>query len=177
MLKNVTIMGPIAIGGQLWGPSIQSMILEKAPRGAWDVYSRAVATGVQAQVQFFCQRVTVPRLSWYPRFARWPAPIAPPMANDPTPLMTITSAASGAFKESELKAAIVRAFTNPRPACAEQVAKAIGDGLGRALFPWLSATLVRNVMGGGPVPSYAPPHVPFGPVLGGMGNQLPGGMG
>jgi hypothetical protein len=41
---------------------------------------------------------------------------------------------------------------------------------------WLVSTMVTNVMGQGPIPTFAPPYVPVGPVVGGIGVQLPGGM-
>ena len=38
------------------------------------------------------------------------------------------------------------------------------------VFPMFKATtLVNNVLGTGPVPTFAPPVVPVGPVLGGIG--------
>jgi hypothetical protein len=36
--------------------------------------------------------------------------------------------------------------------------------------------MVTNVLGTGPVPTFAPPYVPVGPVVGGVGNMTPGGF-
>ncbi|MCB1719202.1 MAG: hypothetical protein KDK05_29055, partial [Candidatus Competibacteraceae bacterium] len=37
-----------------------------------------------------------------------------------------------------------------------------------------TSTLVQNVIGTGPVPIFAPPFVPVGPVVMGTGNGVPG---
>jgi hypothetical protein len=36
--------------------------------------------------------------------------------------------------------------------------------------------MVTNVLGTGPVPTFAPPYVPVGPVVGGIANMPPGGL-
>jgi hypothetical protein len=36
--------------------------------------------------------------------------------------------------------------------------------------------MVTNVLGTGPVPTFAPPYVPVGPVVGGVANMTPGGF-
>ena len=36
--------------------------------------------------------------------------------------------------------------------------------------------MVTNVIGTGPVPTFAPPYVPGGPVVGGVGSMPPGGL-
>ena len=41
---------------------------------------------------------------------------------------------------------------------------------------WKVTTLVTNVLGTGPVPTFAPPFVPVGPVVGGVGTMIPGGF-
>ena len=37
-----------------------------------------------------------------------------------------------------------------------------------------ASTLVQNVLGTGPIPTFAPPFVPVGPVVAGIGNGPPG---
>lgn len=39
---------------------------------------------------------------------------------------------------------------------------------------WLGAQMVTGVLGHGPVPSFAPPHSPVGPVMGGEAMPNPG---
>ena len=38
------------------------------------------------------------------------------------------------------------------------------------------ASLVTQVIGTGPIPTFAPPYVPVGPVVGGTATSLPGGL-
>jgi len=37
-------------------------------------------------------------------------------------------------------------------------------------------TMVKGVLGSGPVPTFAPPYVPVGPVLGGTAISPPGAL-
>ena len=52
------------------------------------------------------------------------------------------------------------------------------DAISKAFFPvftiFKSSTLVQNVLGTGPVPTFSPPFVPVGPVIGGTGTGAPG---
>jgi len=41
---------------------------------------------------------------------------------------------------------------------------------------WKSSTLVSKLMVTGPVPSFAPPATPAGPIVGGLANMIPGGL-
>jgi len=40
----------------------------------------------------------------------------------------------------------------------------------------LVVTMVKGVLGSGPVPTFAPPYVPVGPVLGGTAISPPGAL-
>ena len=52
----------------------------------------------------------------------------------------------------------------------------IADAFEKVFQIWQTSTQVTNVMGFGPVPTFAPPVVPMGPVVGGLGAMLPGGL-
>ena len=41
---------------------------------------------------------------------------------------------------------------------------------------WQVSTMVTQVTGTGPVPTFAPPYVPGGPVVGGTAIMSPGGF-
>jgi hypothetical protein len=45
-----------------------------------------------------------------------------------------------------------------------------------AFMVWLPMQMVMNVLGNGPVPGYAPPFVPVGPVVGGDNLAIPGSL-
>lgn len=173
-LDGVKIMAVSAIGGKLRSAvSIEQQILQRAPAG-WEPYNRAIAAGVHNQFQSFANDVSVPGLPWYPAFAAFPGPMAPPMPNVPTPLMTIAAVASRHLKEGAITDMIYNKMPNPKPACCKDVAVAIGFGIEKAAFVWLSAQQVMLVMGKGPIPTFAPPYVPVGPVVGGDILPTPG---
>ena len=52
--------------------------------------------------------------------------------------------------------------------------EAVAFGFEKAFQVWVPSQMVMSVMGTGPVPCFAPPYVPVGPVVGGTGTQLPG---
>ena len=56
------------------------------------------------------------------------------------------------------------------------VCNAIGSALQHTFQTWLATTQVTNIMGTGPVPTFAPPYSPVGPVIGGVGTMIPGGL-
>lgn len=172
-LEGVMITGPVATGGKLLSVPIDPLVLQRAPAG-WDAYSRAIAAGVHNQFTSFGKDVSVPGLPWYPAFASFPAPVAPPMPNVPTPLMSIAAAASRHLKEGALTTAIFDKMPNPKPACGKEVAMAIASGLEKWAFIWLPSQQVSQVLGRGPIPTFAPPYVPVGPVVGGDIISMPG---
>jgi hypothetical protein len=54
--------------------------------------------------------------------------------------------------------------------------EAIIDGFQKCFLLWQTSTMVTNVLGTGPVPTFAPPYVPAGPVVGGTAVMTPGGF-
>ena len=58
----------------------------------------------------------------------------------------------------------------------ESLCVAIADAFEKSFNLWKVSTMVTNVMGTGPIPTFAPPYVPVGPVVGGFGTMLPGGF-
>ncbi len=174
-LVDVTINGPIATGGKLNGPPLQALILAHCPAG-FDEYAQPVSAGLHNAFASFQREVRVPGLPWYPAFAAFPGPMAPPMPNVPSPLMTLCPTAVRFVKEADIATAIIAKYRQPTPSCGNEVAKAVAAGVEKALFPWLAATLVQGVMGSGPIPTFAPPYVPVGPVVNGRGMMPPGGL-
>jgi hypothetical protein len=173
-LDGVRIMAISAVGGKLRSSvSIEQQILQRAPAG-WEPYNRAIAAGVHSQFQAFANDVSVPNLPWYPAFAAFPGPMGPPTPNTPTPLMSIASVASRHLKEGAITSMIYNKMPNPKPACCKDVAVVLGFGIEKAAFAWMGAQHVANVLGTGPIPTFAPPYVPVGPVVGGHVLPTPG---
>ncbi|MCU1280499.1 MAG: hypothetical protein JWM53_4045, partial [bacterium] len=96
--QNLQVMAIAAIGspGCLDGPELEPLI-KNAPMcaaytGNKAKYRDAVAKGVSKCFKDWQGQVMVPGLPWYPAFAAFPGPMAPPMPNVPTPLIACPSA-------------------------------------------------------------------------------------
>jgi hypothetical protein len=106
--------------------------------------------------------------SAYPGFTAWPGPKAGPMPNVPFPLIAGGGASSKVTVsgiENDLKGRLPAARKK-----AKEASKAIhifAESFAGAFDAWLVFQQVRKVMGQGPVPAFAPPYVPVGPVVGG----------
>lgn len=172
-LLDVMINGPVASGGRFSGPPIDGLIRSLAP-GGWDVYTQAICAALHDQVKAFEGEVRVPGMPWYPSFAAFPAPFAPPTPNVPCPMMALAAGAARHVSTASIKAAILARFGPRKPPAADAVATAVAEGFEKTFTSWLARTVVQLVMGSGPVPTYAPPYVPTGPVVNGRGNMMPG---
>ena len=64
-------------------------------------YRDAVAKGVSKCFKDWQGQVMVPGLPWYPAFAAFPGPMAPPMPNIPTPLIACPSAKMTKHRHAE----------------------------------------------------------------------------
>jgi hypothetical protein len=184
--KDLKIMAVSAIGapGCLDGPELESLI-KNAPMcaamtGNMQKHRDAVAKGVSKCFKDWQDKVTVPGLPWYPAFAAFPGPMAPPMPNVPTPLIACPSAmmtkmAMPNDMKSEMDSALDGGMKDKDPTKQyEALHDAIATVVSAAFMIWLPSQQVIGVMGKGPVPSFAPPYVPVGPVVGGDNLPIPG---
>ena len=168
-LTGVTVNAVTAHGGVATGPNIGDLIGGAGPRtgafGGASAITTAVAQGLGKWWAGFQASIKVPGLPWYPAFAAFPGAIAPPMPNVPTPLIAlappITPQTQGQIKE-QMTAQLHTTSPN-----ASELVDAIATGFAAALQVWLPAQMVSNVLATGPIPSWAPPYVPVGPVVGG----------
>ncbi|MEL6180555.1 MAG: hypothetical protein AAFS10_16465 [Myxococcota bacterium] len=181
--KDLKINAVTALGtpGCLDGPKLESFI-KMAPSSAAMMgneakYRDAVAKGVSECFEKWQSKVMVPGLPWYPAFAAWPGPMAPPMPNVPMPLITCISAEMPQIiVPDNLKKAMVNALDGGlKKEDPDKQHEALFEGIATALalafLMWLPQQQVMLVMGKGPVPTFAPPYVPLGPVV--MGDNLP----
>lgn len=181
--KDLKINALLALGtpGCLDGPELESMI-KTAPMvasfmGNKGKHRDAVAKGVSKCFKEWQSKVTVPGLPWYPAFVAFPGPMAPPMPNVPTPLIAcvspmITKITTPMDMKKEMDNALDSGLKDKDPDKQyEALHDAIATALSAAFMLWLPAQMVMNVMGKGPVPTFAPPYVPVGPVV--MGDNLP----
>lgn len=180
--RNLIINGPTALGspGCLAGPALAPMI-RNAPdvvtaTGLQEEIVDAVADGASAAFAAWQGAVTVPGLPWYPSFAAWPGPMAPPTPSVPHPLIACVSGLTARLVSPlelrrELKDALPAAARTP---ATEALMDNLAACLSLGFSTWLPSQTVGMVMGKGPVPNFSPPFVPVGPVVGGSIIPAPG---
>ncbi len=186
--KDLKVLAVCAIGtpGCLDGPELKSNIKNSPTLAKYAVeknekaYAKAVSEGVSEQFKKWQDKVMVPGLPWYPAFAAFPGPMAPPMPNVPMPLIACISAMMAEIiVPSKLGDAMTGKLGSGQKdedpdKQHEALFKAIGTVLALAFLTWLPSQQVMLVMGKGPIPTFAPPYVPVGPVLGGDNIATPG---
>ena len=179
--QNIVVNAVSAMGrpGCLAGPALEPLIRSApsvaADQGAAASLRDAVARGVSECFAAWQGAVMVPGLPWYPPFAAFPGPMAPPMPNVPMPLVACPSIQAVKLTAQPLKQAITAAL--PAAMKVAQVETAVGalaQSLATYFTIWIASQQVTLVMGQGPVPSFAPPYVPVGPVVGGSVLSTPG---
>lgn len=185
-IVGLSIMGPTAIGspGCLVGSPIESNIRNfpacAAWSGNWAKYRDAAAAGISECFKQWQDGVTVPGMPWYPAFAHFPGPMAPPTPNVPSMLVALPSAAASQILTPEpMRQAMGRALDrglkqHDKDRQYDALFDAIASVLAPAFAVWLSSQSVMNVLGTGPIPTFAPPFVPVGPVVGGNNIGAPG---
>jgi hypothetical protein len=185
-LKDLKVMAICAIGtpGCLDGPELESLI-KTAPScaamtGNMAKHRDAVAKGVSKAFKNWQDQVTVPGLPWYPAFAAFPGPMAPPMPNIP---MSLICCVSPRMTEIVLPNTMTKEMDDALDGDLKKkdpekhyhaLHDAIATVLSLAFLMWLPSQQVMLVLGKGPIPTFAPPFVPVGPVVGGDNIPLPG---
>jgi len=179
---SITIMGQTAIGspGCLTGPSLKPWIMQ-APgvqnaSGYFKTLTSAVADAVANQFKQWQDFVTVPGLPWYPMFAAFAGPFAPPMPNIPMPLIVCVSQNQNKLMsptqlESAIKSTLPADFLLSEM---DLFYFPLSVNIANYFTTWLCSQQVMMVMGMGPVPTFNPPYVPVGAVVNGYVIPSPG---
>jgi len=176
-LKAVNIAGPSAMAGMMVGPPLTPLILASGPKASPSEakYTNVIASVVGTAFTTWQTSVKVPGLPWYPAFAAFPGPMAPPMPNVPVPLVALIQV-NASLQEAALKGQMVGQLGDPKAQHHQELFESIANAVNTCFTTWTATTMVTNVLGTGPIPTFAPPYVPVGPVVGGIGNQTPGGL-
>ena len=174
-MVGVVITAITASVGQVVGPPWTPLILASAPKASpMELkYSNVIATVIGTAWLTYTATIKIPGMPWYPAFAAVPSPVAPPSPNVPCPVAALTQVDPQA---ELLKTQMVGQLADPMAPFHAELFEAIIDGFMKCLTLWKASTMVTNVLGTGPVPTFAPPYVPVGPVVGGVGTMTPGGF-
>ena len=171
---DIRIMAVTATGGRLIGPDITPFI-QNALTGVPSNIAAGFARAVGGAWKQWADSVTVPGLPWYPAFAAFPGPMAPPMPNIPMPVAALLSPGDIAFRPdtlaSRLRAELGDAAKDP---AADREIKDFANWVAANFATWKIMAQVMNVLGKGPIPTFAPPYVPVGPVVMGDNISAPG---
>ncbi|WP_235298637.1 hypothetical protein [Portibacter marinus] len=171
---NVQIQGPSAIGapGCLSAPNVSGLIYGNLAGKAKDqedlAMAKAVGNVMGQHLLQWASSLIVPGLPWYPSFSFFPAPTAPPMPNVPTPLQSCPSFSEYLLTNQEM---ITNQIMSKLPSEMKndvnrgKVASFSSMASGYFVI-WLQSTFLYNVLGMGTVPTFAPPFVLGGPVVG-----------
>lgn len=175
-IAGVVINGPVGMlmPGNVIGPPLGPLILASAPKATAQElkYSNAIANALGTLWQAWHAGL-MGTLS-YPAFAAFPGPMAPPTPAIPMPLVAFSSPGEAGLSPSALKSTIEGNFGDPKALHAADLFDAIAKAFNTVFMTFKSSTMVQNVLGTGPIPTFAPPFVPAGPVLGGVGTGAPG---
>jgi len=176
-LVGVVINAVTASVGQVVGPPWMPLIMASAPKSTpMELkYSNVVATVLSNAWMQYTATIKVPGLPWYPAFAAFPAPVAPPTPNVPCIVGMLTQV-DAPLQVPVLKGQMVAQLGDPGAPFHAELFESIADAFNKMFTMWKATTQVMNVLGTGPIPTFAPPYVPAGPVVGGVGNMTPGGF-
>ncbi|HMU40238.1 MAG TPA: hypothetical protein PKE31_14615 [Pseudomonadota bacterium] len=176
-LTGVMVNAVTASVGQVVGPPWMPFIMASAPKGTPSEikYSNAIANAISTGWVTYQATIKVPGLPWYPAFAAFPGPMAPPTPNIPCPVIMLTQV-TASVSASMLSSMMMANLGDPTALHAKQLFDSVADAFDQCFKLWQTTTQVTNVLGMGPIPTFAPPFVPVGPVVGGVGNMTPGGF-
>lgn len=173
-VSGVKIMAVSAIDGRFEGPRLAPMIQNHLTGSEVpsDV-ARAFADTISAGWATWEASLKFPGLPLFPGFAAFPGPVAPPTPGIAVPLVALvmdpTPFEPAAFRD-RLRAAVGSRGNETGAATAiDRFAREFSARLG--VF---CASAQVQIRGGGPVPTFAPPYVPVGPVVAGDNVAAPG---
>ena len=179
--SGIIVNGVTATGapGCLTGPELAPLMTGRLPAFTGDdkAIASAAAKGISVNFEGWQSGVTIPGLPWYPSFAAVPGPVAPPTPNVPSPMMMLVSRGlAGMMDPTLLMAAMATRVSDSLRAPAMGTFFAIASSVIIQFQSRVLMSQVKLVLGSGPVPTFAPPYVPVGPVVGGTASSPPGAL-
>jgi hypothetical protein len=175
-MKLATVVGVVVNGptgmllpGNVIGPPVGPLILASAPMNTLQEmkYSNAIANAFG--MLWLAWHMGLMGTLAYPPLAAVPSPVAPPTPNVPMPLIAFTSVGEAGLSPGSLKGLMFANLADPQALHAPDLFDSISQAFNTVFLTFKSTTIMKNVMGTGSVPSFAPPFSPAGPVVGGTG--------
>lgn len=175
-MGGIVINAITAAGGQLAGPPLFPLIMAGLPSASpmQSKWSTAIANVLSTSWTAFTATVKVPALPWYPTFAAFALPAAPPTPNIPCTFAQLVQVPT-AISAQVMKAQMITQLADPKAPFQAELFESLCDAFEKCYATWKTTTMVTNVLGMGPVPSYTP-ATPLGPVVAGVGTMAPGGL-
>jgi hypothetical protein len=166
-IQGVTINGATAVfkPGNVQGLPLDALILVSdppmnTPKQAG--YTRTFAEGLAENWKLWHMGINA-SLPLYPAFAAWPGPFAPETANEPVLIQRLPSAGDKMMEQNQLMAEISKSGAKGDPIAAG-IFNAMTHAIVDVFKQWKQTHMLQMLMGQGPVPTFAPPVVPAGPV-------------
>ena len=173
MITSALINGPVGmvLPGSVVGPPLMPLIFATAPKNTPQEmkYSNAISNALGTLWQAWQTGLMGTLI--YPAFAAFPGPMAPPMPNVPLPLIVFSSPGESGLSPATLKSTMDANLADPEALHASDLFDAISKAFNIIFQIFKVSTMVQNVLGTGPIPTFAPPFVPVGPVV--MGTVVP----
>jgi hypothetical protein len=176
-MTGIIVNGITASGGQIVGPPLAPMIIAQAQNKTpmQLKFTTAIANVISQAWMSYTATIKIPGLPMFPSFLAVPLPMAPPTPNVPFPISALTQVPTS-LTPALMKQQMVAALGNPTANFTNELFESLCHGFDQVIKVWQTSTMLTNVIGTGPVPTFAPPVVPAGPVVGGMANMPPGGL-
>lgn len=176
-MVGILINGPTATGGQVVGPPLAPLILASGAMNTPNEmkYTNVIANVIGTAWLTFTATIKIPGLPLYPQFTMFPGPLAPPMPNVPAPFAQLIQVPVS-ISTMIMKAQMIAQLADPTAPFMAQLFESICNAFEQCYDLWKMTTIVNNILGTGPIPTFAPPFVPAGPVVAGMGTMTPGGF-
>ena len=177
-MVGVLINAVTASLGQIVGPPLGPLIMASGPKnGPQELkYTTAIANTIGTAWLTFTATVKIPGLPFYPAYAAVPMPMAVPTPNVPVPFAALTQVPVS-ISASVMKMQMIGMLADPKAPYHKELFESVSDAFEKCYNLWKVSTMVTKVMPlVAPVPTFAPPYVPVGPVVGGTAAMLPGGF-
>jgi hypothetical protein len=178
-MTGILINGPAVSLGQMVGPPWNGPILASGAVSTPNLmkFTNVIANVIgQAWTMFQSTITFASPFPAFPAFAAFPGPMAPPMPSQvPIPFMSVFNVPVSLQAEL-LKTQMVAQLGDPQAPFAPQIFEAIATAFQQCFDLWKTTTIITNIIGTGPIPTFAPPFVPIGPVVMGTGTMTPGGL-